>query len=173
MSLHLVCHRAAHPAAARRRRRALQDPRRSLDSKRLPRAHRDRARVQRAGADQRSAASASSNGSRQQTRITKLFAFDGLRRVDIESAAAGDIVCLAGIEDITIGETVADPEQPVPIQPIAVDEPTVSMIFGVNTSPFAGREASSSRRASCASAWPASWWATSPIAWRTPGRPSR
>ena len=80
------------------------------------------------------------DGSRQQTRITKLFAFDGLKRVDVDSAAAGDIVCLAGIEDITIGETVADPEQPVPIPPIAVDEPTVSMVFGVNTSPFAGRE---------------------------------
>jgi GTP-binding protein len=80
------------------------------------------------------------DGSRQQTRITKLFAFDGLKRIDVEQAAAGDIVCLAGIEDITIGETVADFENPVPIVPIAVDEPTVSIIFGVNTSPFAGRE---------------------------------
>jgi GTP-binding protein len=80
------------------------------------------------------------DGSRQQTRITRLYAFDGLKRVDVDEASAGDIVCLAGIEDITIGETVADFENPVPIPPIAVDEPTVSMIFGVNTSPFAGRE---------------------------------
>jgi GTP-binding protein len=75
-----------------------------------------------------------------QTRITKLLAFDGLKRVDIQEAAAGDIVCLAGIEDITIGETVTDPEHPTPIAPIAIDEPTVSMIFGVNTAPFAGRD---------------------------------
>jgi GTP-binding protein len=75
-----------------------------------------------------------------QTKVTKLFAFDGLKRVDIEQACAGDIVCLAGIEDITIGETVSDVERPVPIPPIAIDEPTVSIVFGVNTSPMAGRE---------------------------------
>jgi GTP-binding protein len=74
------------------------------------------------------------------TKVTKLYAFDGLKRVDIQEAAAGDIVCLAGIEDITIGETIADAEQPIAIPPIAIDEPTVSMIFGINTSPMAGRE---------------------------------
>ena len=79
-------------------------------------------------------------GSVQETRVTKLYSFDGLRRVEIDEAAAGDIVCLTGIEDITIGETITDPEQRVPIPPIAVDEPTVSMIFGVNTSPVAGRD---------------------------------
>jgi GTP-binding protein len=76
----------------------------------------------------------------QHTKVTKLYAFDGLKRVDIEQAAAGDIVCLAGIEDITIGETITDMEHQVPIPPIAIDEPTVSMIFGVNTSPMAGRD---------------------------------
>jgi GTP-binding protein len=76
----------------------------------------------------------------QHTKVTKLYAFDGLRRVDIEQAAAGDIVCLAGIEDITIGETITDVEHQVPIPPVAIDEPTVSMIFGVNTSPVAGRD---------------------------------
>jgi GTP-binding protein len=76
----------------------------------------------------------------QETKVTKLYAFDGLKRIDIEAAAAGDIVCLAGIEDITIGETIADVEHRVAIPPIAIDEPTVSMIFGVNTSPMAGRE---------------------------------
>src|SRR5499427_2658059 len=76
----------------------------------------------------------------QETKVTKLYAFEGLKRVDIEQACAGDIVCLAGIEDITIGETIADVERPAPIPPIAIDEPTVSIIFGVNTSPTAGRE---------------------------------
>jgi GTP-binding protein len=80
------------------------------------------------------------DGRLQQTRVTKLFAFDGLKRVDITEAAAGDIVCLAGIEDITIGETISDVEHPAPMPPIAVDEPTVSMIFGVNTSPMSGRD---------------------------------
>jgi GTP-binding protein len=76
----------------------------------------------------------------QETKVTKLYAFDGLKRVDINEAAAGDIVCLAGIADITIGETIADVEARVPIPPTAIDEPTVSIIFGVNTSPMAGRE---------------------------------
>jgi GTP-binding protein len=74
-----------------------------------------------------------------QTKVTKLYAFEGLKRIDIPEAAAGDIVCLAGIEDITIGETIADAERQVAIPPIAIDEPTVSMVFGVNTSPVAGK----------------------------------
>ena len=80
------------------------------------------------------------DGRAQPTKVTKLFAFDGLRRVEIDEAAAGDIICLAGIDDITIGETITDPEDRRAIPPIHVDEPTVSMIFGVNTSPMAGRE---------------------------------
>jgi len=80
------------------------------------------------------------DGSEQQTRVTKLFAFDGLKRIEIDQAAAGDIVCLAGIADITIGETIADIESKIRIPPPAIDEPTVSMIFGVNTSPMAGRD---------------------------------
>jgi GTP-binding protein len=80
------------------------------------------------------------NGGVEHTRVTKLFAFEGLKRVEIAEAGAGDIVCLAGIDHITIGETIADPENAVAIPPTAIDEPTVSMIFGVNTSPVAGRE---------------------------------
>jgi len=80
------------------------------------------------------------DGRGHETRVTKLYAFDGLKRVEIEQAAAGDIICLAGIDDITIGETITDPNDQRPIPPIHVDEPTVSMIFGVNTSPMAGRE---------------------------------
>src|SRR3982075_3185200 len=76
----------------------------------------------------------------QETKVTKLYAFDGLKRVDIQDAAAGDIVCLAGIEDITIGETITDMEHQIAIPPIAIDEPTVAIVFGVNTSPMAGRE---------------------------------
>jgi len=76
----------------------------------------------------------------QETRVTKLFSFEGLKRVEITEAAAGDIVCLAGIEDITIGETIADVEHRMAMPVIAVDEPTVSMIFGVNTSPMSGRD---------------------------------
>jgi GTP-binding protein len=80
------------------------------------------------------------DGAFHDTKVTKLFAFDGLKRVDIEEASAGDIVCLAGMDDITIGETVADVEHRKAMPVIAVDEPTVSMIFGVNTSPMSGRE---------------------------------
>ena len=80
------------------------------------------------------------DGEIQRTRVTKLFAFDGLRRVEITRAAAGDIVCLAGLSDITIGETITDPEHQSPIPPIHIDEPTVSMVFGINMSPMAGRD---------------------------------
>ncbi|HYT75242.1 MAG TPA: translational GTPase TypA [Vicinamibacterales bacterium] len=80
------------------------------------------------------------DGTFHDTKVTKLFAFDGLKRIDIEEAAAGDIICLAGMEDITIGETVADIEHRKAMAVIAVDEPTVSMVFGVNTSPMSGRD---------------------------------
>ena len=76
----------------------------------------------------------------QETKVTKMFAFEGLKRIDITEAAAGDIICLAGIEDVTIGETIADVVHRVAMPVIAVDEPTVSMIFGVNTSPMSGRD---------------------------------
>ena len=75
-----------------------------------------------------------------ETKVTKLYAFEGLKRIDIQEASAGDIVCLAGIAEITIGETITDVEHRFPIPPVAIDEPTVSMIFGVNTSPMAGRD---------------------------------
>jgi GTP-binding protein len=80
------------------------------------------------------------DGSIQRTTVTKLYTFEGLKRIDATAAAAGDIICLAGIEGIMIGETIADAENPTPIATIAIDEPTVSMIFGVNTAPFAGRD---------------------------------
>ncbi len=74
------------------------------------------------------------------TKITSLFGFQGLERVSIDSAAVGDIVALAGIEGINIGDTVTDLERPKPLPRITVDEPTISMVFSINTSPFAGKE---------------------------------
>src|SRR6267142_1573863 len=65
----------------------------------------------------------------QHTKVTKLFAFDGLKRVDIQEAAAGDIVCLAGIDDITIGETIADVEHRIAIPPVAIAEPQLSILI--------------------------------------------
>ena len=80
------------------------------------------------------------DGAVQRTRVTKLYMFDGLKRVEVDRATAGDIVCLAGLSDITIGETITDPEHQTPIPPIHIDEPTVSMVFGVNTSPMSGQD---------------------------------
>jgi GTP-binding protein len=76
----------------------------------------------------------------RKAKITKLFSFDGLKRMEIDQASAGDIVCLAGMADITIAETITEIERQSPVPVIAVDEPTVSIVFGVNTSPVAGRE---------------------------------
>ena len=73
-------------------------------------------------------------------KITKLFSFDGLKRVDIDQTELGDIVAVAGVEGITIGETITNVENPSPLPHIAIDEPTIAMLFTVNTSPFAGRE---------------------------------
>jgi GTP-binding protein len=80
------------------------------------------------------------NGLHVIARVSSLYGFEGLKRVRVDSALAGDIICLAGVEGINIGDTVADPEHPVPLPRIAVDEPTLSMVFSVNTSPFAGKE---------------------------------
>ncbi len=80
------------------------------------------------------------DGSSERTKVTKLYAFEGLKQTPIDCANAGEIVALAGIEDIYIGETVSSADDPQPLPPITVDEPTISMLFSVNTSPFAGRE---------------------------------
>ncbi|MBT3669050.1 MAG: translational GTPase TypA [Chloroflexi bacterium] len=72
--------------------------------------------------------------------IRYLYLQDGLNRVEVEEVAAGDIVAVAGIESISIGETLTDPENPVALPSISVEEPTVQMAFGVNTSPFTGKE---------------------------------
>ena len=80
------------------------------------------------------------DGSIQKTRVSQLYAFEGLKRESVTSAGFGEIVALAGIEDIQIGDTITSADNPYPLPAIAVDEPTIAMIFGVNNSPFAGRE---------------------------------
>src|SRR5262245_44825639 len=80
------------------------------------------------------------DGSLQKTRITKLYSFEGLKRVDETIGAPGDIMAIAGVEGINIGETITHPETPKPLPRIQIDEPTIAMIFTINTSPFAGRE---------------------------------
>jgi len=79
-------------------------------------------------------------GSLERVKITKLFSFSGLKRVDIEGTELGDIVAVAGVTGITIGETITGAEDPAPLPHIVIDEPTIAMQFTVNTSPFAGRE---------------------------------
>jgi GTP-binding protein len=80
------------------------------------------------------------DGSLETTRITKLFTFRGLERDEAELVSAGDIVAVAGVEGIQIGETVTDPEHPAPLEPLLIDEPTLAMLFTVNSSPLAGRD---------------------------------
>lgn len=74
------------------------------------------------------------------TKITSIYTFEGLERNDTKEASVGDIIALAGIEGINIGDTITSAETPKPLPRIKVDEPTISMVFSVNTSPFAGRE---------------------------------
>jgi GTP-binding protein len=76
----------------------------------------------------------------ERTRITKLFTFAGLDRDQTEETRAGDIVCLAGVAGIGIGDTITDAETPTPLPRLRIDEPTLSMVFSVNSSPFSGQE---------------------------------
>src|SRR5487761_873879 len=80
------------------------------------------------------------DGSIEHAKITELFITEALDRVPAESAGPGDIVAVAGFEEITIGETLADPDNPIALTPLKVDEPSLSMTIGINTSPLAGTE---------------------------------
>lgn len=80
------------------------------------------------------------DGTTKQARITKMYQFEGLKRVEAQSAALGDLIAVSGITDLNIGETACDPECVEPLPFVKIDEPTVSMMFMVNNSPFAGRE---------------------------------
>ena len=82
------------------------------------------------------------DGKLQATKITKLFTFRGLDRDEAEQVQAGDIVALAGVEGIQIGESITDLANPEPLEPLIIDEPTLAMIFTVNSSPLSGREGS-------------------------------
>ncbi len=80
------------------------------------------------------------DGSLQVTRVTKLYTFLGLDRDEAEVVSVGDIVAVAGVEGIQIGESLTDPERPAPLEPLLIDEPTLAMVFTVNNSPLAGRD---------------------------------
>jgi GTP-binding protein len=82
------------------------------------------------------------DGKLQATKITKLFTFRGLDRDEADKVQAGDIVALAGVEGIQIGESITDLSNPEPLEPLIIDEPTLAMIFTVNSSPLSGREGS-------------------------------
>jgi GTP-binding protein len=80
------------------------------------------------------------DGSLHKTKITKLYSFEGLKRVDETIGRPGDVLAIAGVEGITIGETLTSAENPAPLPKIQIDEPTIAMTFTINTSPFSGRE---------------------------------
>ena len=80
------------------------------------------------------------DGSFQKVRVSQLYAFEGLKREPVQRAGFGEIVALAGVDNIEIGDTITSVDNPQPLPVIAVDEPTISMIFGVNNSPFAGKD---------------------------------
>ena len=80
------------------------------------------------------------DGSFQKVRVSQLYAFEGLKREPVQRAGFGEIVALAGVDNVEIGDTITSVDNPQPLASIAVDEPTISMIFGVNNSPFAGKD---------------------------------
>jgi GTP-binding protein len=80
------------------------------------------------------------SGEARPAKITAIYGFEGLKKVQTESGRGGDILCLAGVEGVNIGDTITEPERPRALPRIAVDEPTLSMVFSINSSPFSGRE---------------------------------
>jgi GTP-binding protein len=80
------------------------------------------------------------DGTLENAKVTKIYTFEGLKRLEVESAVAGDIIAIAGMEDVDIGETIADAADPTSLPFVTIEEPTLSMNFIVNNSPFAGQE---------------------------------
>ena len=79
------------------------------------------------------------DGSIERVKVTELFVTDALERVEAQEAGPGEIIAIAGLSDVTIGETLADPEDPRPLPVIHVDDPSLSVTIGINTSPLAGQ----------------------------------
>ena len=80
------------------------------------------------------------DGKMDKARVTQVMTFDGLARVNVEQAEAGDICALVGLEDVEIGDSICDPADPKPMETIDIEPPTLTMMFSVNNSPFAGKE---------------------------------
>src|SRR5206468_1665883 len=80
------------------------------------------------------------DGTQQPVKVTQVYGWEGLKRIELPIAEAGDIVAIAGIEDIGIGDTIADRENPRPLPALRIDEPTIAMVFSANNSPWSGRE---------------------------------
>ncbi len=80
------------------------------------------------------------DGKKEAVKVTQVYGWQGLKRIELAQAEAGDIVAIAGIEDIGIGDTIADRENPQPLSPLRIDEPTIAMVFSANNSPWSGRE---------------------------------
>ena len=80
------------------------------------------------------------DGSQQKFRVTKIMGFVGLNKIEINEAKAGDLIAVSGMEDINVGETVVSPDSLEPLPILRIDEPTMRMTFGTNTSPFVGKE---------------------------------
>ena len=87
------------------------------------------------------------DGSIERAKVTELYVTEALDRVDADEAGPGEIVAVAGLPEVTIGETLADPEDPRPLPVVAVDEPSLSMTIGINTSPLAGQDGDEADRA--------------------------
>ncbi len=111
-------------------------------------------------------------GNLETAKVTQVYLFRNLQRMPVDMVDAGNIVAVAGIERVGIGDTLADPTDPRPLPPITVEEPTVRMTFAVNDSPFVGREGQylTSRQVRAASS--TSWSATSPCASMRPNAPT-
>jgi GTP-binding protein len=80
------------------------------------------------------------DGGVEREKVTRIYGFEGLRRIEVQEVAAGDILALAGFPEVNIGETIADPEVPSPLPYVDIDQPTISMVFSVNNSPFSGQD---------------------------------
>ena len=113
------------------------------------------------------------DGSIENVKVAELYVTEGLRRTAAEEAGPGEVIAIAGIPEITIGETIADPEDPRPLPLIAVEEPALGMTVGINTSPLAGQSGSKlTARHGAATACSRSSWATWPSACSTPSGPT-